>query len=207
MRVFVAIFPPPGVREELICQARRQPVGGDVRWVKPANVHLTLKFLGEVAAESIDRISETLEPVGRLHGAFTVEPSGFGAFPSKRRARILWAGVTGGSERLEALAGDVEEALEHLGFGREERGYVPHITLGRARGRPVRLGNENVLEAAAFEVGRLDLVESRSGEAGAVYSTLAAFPLGPSGTFPPGEGGPGNRSDREQGTDSHEDKE
>jgi 2'-5' RNA ligase len=174
MRAFVAVFPPPEIRRVLVEAARRLPRTGEVRWVRPANVHLTLKFLGEVPEEDLDRVAEALEPVCDRHEPFEVEPTGFGAFPSTRRGRILWAGIGEGSERLRALAEDVEDSLERLGFEREARAYFPHLTLGRARGRPVALTTtETPSSVPGFSVRHMELVRSEPGEAGTTYSTQA----------------------------------
>jgi RNA 2',3'-cyclic 3'-phosphodiesterase len=177
-RAFVAVSPPLEVRRALLQAARGLPVAGEVRWVKPENVHLTLKFLGDVVEADLVRVTDTLGSVCERHDAFEVEPSGFGAFPSARRARILWAGVGEGAGRLTALAQDIERSLKALGFEPEKRPYRPHLTLGRARGRPA------VLEAAGitapgpgFTVESVDLVESVLGAAGATYSTLASRAL------------------------------
>jgi len=193
VRVFVAVFPPLEVRKALVRAARELPVGGEIRWTRPENVHVTLKFLGDVAEEGLVRIAEVLESVGERHEAFEAVPSGFGAFPSTRRARVVWAGIGDGAGRLQALARDVERSLQPLGFEPEIRPYTPHLTLGRARGRPV------VLDAAGatvpglrFPVRNLELVESVLGGAGAAYSTLAACALSESG---------------DQGPDGHDDKE
>ena len=178
MRAFVAIFPPPEIRETLVREARKLPVSGEVRWVRPANVHLTLKFLGDVAERDLSQVAEVLEKIPQRHEPFEVTPSGFGAFPSGRRARIFWAGIGEGSERLRALARDVDASLEPLGFEREARPYTPHLTLGRARGRPASL---DAAEASApgprFWVRRVELMKSEPGGSGATYSTLAAYPL------------------------------
>ncbi len=178
MRIFVAVFPPPEVRRALVGAARELPVVGEVRWARPENVHLTLKFLGDVSEDDLDRVAEALEPVRLRHEPFEAELSGFGAFPSARRARILWAGIGEGSEFLRDLARDVEASLEPLGFEREDRAYVPHLTLGRARGRPVALeALETLSSVPTFLVRRVELVESVLGRARATYSTLAAYPL------------------------------
>ena len=178
MRAFVAIFPPPEVREALSAGARGLRIAGDVRWVRPENVHLTLKFLGDVPEQDLDRLAEALEPVRARHEPFLAVPSGFGAFPSARRARIVWAGIGEGSERLRALARDVEDSLEPLGFERERRDYVPHLTLGRARSRPVSLEPAaNLSIPPGFSVSRVELMKSVTGGAGSTYSTLAAYPL------------------------------
>jgi 2'-5' RNA ligase len=178
VRAFVAVFPPPEIRSVLANAARRLPVTGEVRWVRPANVHLTLTFLGEVSEDDLSRVAEALEPIRYRHEPFEVELSGFGAFPSTRRGRILWAGIGEGSDRLRALAGDVEAALEPLGFEREARSYTPHLTLGRARRRPVALtAVETPPTVPGFSVRHMELVKSVLGEAGTTYSTLATYLL------------------------------
>ena len=178
MRAFVAVFPPLEVRKALIGAARELPVVGEVRWIRPENVHLTLKFLGEVSHDTLEGTAQALEAVCGRHEPFEVEPSGFGAFPSAGRARIVWAGIGEGSDWLRALTNDVEASLEPLGFGREDRAYTPHLTLGRARGQPVAVeAAESHLTVPGFTVRQMDLVQSVLGGAGATYSTLAAYPL------------------------------
>ena len=178
MRAFVAVFPPPEVRKALSRAARGLPVAGQVRFTPPTNVHLTLNFLGDVSQEDLALVAEALEPLRERHEPFEAAISIFGAFPSPRKARILWAGVGEGADRLSALAKDADQSLEPLGFEREGRAYVPHLTLGRARGRPVTLEATEVSPPVhGFSVRRLDLVESVLGSAGATYSTLAAYPL------------------------------
>ena len=178
MRIFVAVFPPPAVRRALSDAARELPVVGEVRWVRPENVHLTLKFLGDVPEDDLGHIAEALEQLRLRYGPFEAELSGFGAFPSARRARILWAGIGEGSEPLRALAGDVEASLERLGFEREDRVYVPHLTLGRARGRPVSLeAGGPPPPVPGFLVRSVELVESVLGATGSASSTLAVYPL------------------------------
>ena len=179
MRTFVAVFPPPEVREALVGAARELPVAGPVRWVRPENVHLTLKFLGDVSKEDLlDRVAEALGAVCGRHEPFEAEPSAFGAFPSVKRARILWAGIDRGSDRLRALAEDVESSMEPLGFESEDRAYMPHLTLGRARARPVVLeAVETPFTVPNFTVRNMELVQSVLGGAGVTYSSLATYPL------------------------------
>ena len=178
MRAFVAVFPPPEVREVLADVARELPVTGEVRWIWPENVHLTLKFLGDIPRDAHDRIAGVLDPLRLRHGPFEATLSGFGGFPSAKRARIVWAGIGEGFEPLRALARDVETSLEPLGFEREDRAYVPHLTLGRARGRPVALeAIETTSPIPGFRVRSVELVESVLGGGGAAYSTLATYPL------------------------------
>jgi 2'-5' RNA ligase len=152
-------------------------VVGEVRWARPENVHLTLKFLGDVPGGALDGVARALEQVRLRHEPFEAELSGFGAFPSARRARILWAGIGAGSEPLRDLARDVETSLEPLGFEREDRAYVPHLTLGRARGRPVSLEAVEKFPPLGFRVRNVELIQSALGGGGATYSTLATYLL------------------------------
>jgi 2'-5' RNA ligase len=178
VRAFVAVFPPPGTQEALAAAARGLPVVGKVRLTPPANIHLTLKFLGDVSRGDLGRLAEALEPLRERHEQFEAGISGFGAFPSPKRARILWAGIGEGAEKLRALAREVEQSVELLGFEREDRAYVPHLTLGRARARPVALDAvESPSPVPGFFVRHVALVESVLGGAGVAYSTLSAYPL------------------------------
>jgi RNA 2',3'-cyclic 3'-phosphodiesterase len=179
VRAFVAVFPPPEIREALVGAARELPVVGPVRWVRSENVHLTLKFLGDVSKEDLlDRVAEALRAVRGRHEPFEAEPSAFGAFPSARRARILWAGIDEGSDRLRALAEDVQASIDPLGFEREGRAYSPHLTVGRARARPVVLEAVEVPSTVpSFTVQNMELVQSVLGAAGVTYSTVATYPL------------------------------
>lgn len=118
-----------------------------------------------------------LEEISSGHEPFEVEPSGFGAFPSDRKARVVWSRVGTGAETLRGIAEELEGRLEALGFEREKRSYTPHITLGRARKRPARLGDVEEEPVPGFTARRLELVESVPGGRGASYSTLAGYPF------------------------------
>ncbi len=152
--------------------------GDKVRWTRPENVHLTLKFLGDIREEVLNDLCAALEETCRHHAPFDVGLTGLGAFPSARRARILWAGVGAGSERLCSLATDVDAAFAPLGFEREGRPYVPHLTLGRVRGRPASFDLSRASVNLGFRAQRAELVESTLTEEGAVYRTVEAFALG-----------------------------
>lgn len=178
MRVFVAIYPPLEVRENLLQRARDLLPGDEFRWAKPANVHLTLKFLGDIGEESLTGLKETLDVVCGRHEQFEILPCGIGAFPSSHKPRVVWAGVDEGADALIALAEDLEGSLTMLGFEREKRKFKPHITLGRSRNRPGTLpaGTETVT-APGFSARRVELVKSSLAADGAAYSALSAHPL------------------------------
>ena len=177
MRAFVAVFPPPELREEALARARRLALRGRVRWSKPENIHLTLKFLGDVREEILDGLCAALEEVCGRHAIFDAGLAGFGAFPSARRAQILWAGIGMGSTRLSSLATDLDAVLAPLGFEREKRPYTPHLTLGRARGQSASFEPRPEEYLGEFQVWRVELTESTLTPEGAVYRTVRAFPL------------------------------
>ena len=176
MRTFVAVFPPPEVRQALFRAARNLPASNAFRLIGPQKLHITLKFLGNVAEDDLIRAEQALEQLRGRHEPFEVSTSGFGAFPSERRARILWAGVGEGSEPLRAVAQSVDDLLESAGFGRERRPYLPHLTLGRARGPGGKLEDTSVSPPTLrFSVSGVDLVESVPGEGGVTYSVLETY--------------------------------
>jgi RNA 2',3'-cyclic 3'-phosphodiesterase len=178
VRTFVAVFPPPEVREALARAARELPASKAFRLIGSEKIHLTLKFLGNVAEDDLSRVKQALEQLRGRHEPFEVETSSFGAFPSERKARILWAGVGEGSGPLRAVAQIVDDLLEPAGFEREGRPYVPHLTLGRARGHGTKLDGASVSpRALRFSVSGVDLVESVPGERGVTYSVLQSYSL------------------------------
>ena len=178
IRIFVAVFPPPEVQGELFQAARDLQASRDFRLVGQEKIHLTLKFLGDVSEDDLESVKQALRPIGERHEPFEVETSNFGAFPSEKKARILWAGVEEGSEHLRAVAEEVENLLEPAGFERENRPYVPHLTLGRARTRRTTIDTtETSPLPLRFTVSRVDLIKSAPGKNGVTYSTLATYPF------------------------------
>jgi 2'-5' RNA ligase len=176
VRTFVAVFPPQSVREALFRAARDLPASKAFRLIGPEKLHLTLKFLGNVAEDDLIRVEQALEQLRGRHEPFEVSTSGFGAFPSERRARILWVGVGEGSGPLRAVAQSVDDRLEPAGFDIKRRPYVPHLTLGRARGQGAKLDAASVYPPALrFSVSGVDLVESVPGKGGVTYSVLETY--------------------------------
>lgn len=155
----------------------RNSTGNRVRWARPENVHLTLRFLGDVQQEDLGDLCAALEEACAKHTPFDASLSGLGAFPSERRARILWAGIGAGSERLRSLAADLDAVLSPLGFEREERAYTPHLTLGRVRHQPANLDLPQIAWDLRFLVRRVELVESTLTPEGSVYRIVQAFIL------------------------------
>ena len=178
MRTFVAVFPPQEVREALFRAARDLPASNDFRLIGQEKIHLTLRFLGDVTEDELDRVTQALERLSGRHRPFGVSTSGFGAFPSKRRARVLWVGIEAGASLLRTVAEDVEDLLEPVGFEREDRPYLPHLTLGRAKGRQAKLEDPNTPPPAlSFEVSGVELVQSMPNKHGVTYQILATYPF------------------------------
>jgi len=163
---------------------RLRPAARDVAWVVPGNLHLTLKFLGEVPEARIESVAGALGEASLAADAFEARIRGLGAFPSAHRPRVVWAGVTEGESEMIALARRVAMVLAALGFPRDERPFSPHVTLGRVR-RPGRNpALSDALEgAAAHEFGQMrvlsaSLMRSELGPRGARYTELATVRLG-----------------------------
>ncbi len=179
MRLFIAIFPPMGIRDSLASSTNGIRIEGGVRWVRQENIHLTLKFLGEVSDETARGIPAALGKVTARHAPLELAPSRFGGFPSKRKARVIWAGSKGDVHPLRDLAEDIEASLEILGFEREARPFSPHFTLGRAKKRPVKMEIESEPNIPAFEAKEMLLIKSETKKEGAIYTPLKTFRLSP----------------------------
>lgn len=178
MRLFVALTPPPEVQRavwEAFAPVRERD--WPVTWVRPDGIHLTLKFLGDVAEDRLAELGTALAGAVRGAGgrAVTLAVRGAGVFPDPRRPRIFWAGVQP-DPAIELLAHGVERSFGPLGFPAEARAFRPHLTLGRAgrRARPADLtGVAEALahlpvEATALLDG-VDLMQSVLRPEGAVY--------------------------------------
>jgi 2'-5' RNA ligase len=151
--------------------------------VAVAGIHLTLKFLGEVAAEQLEAVSASLGAVAAATPPIALGARGLGVFPTLTRPRVVWAGVPGGAGALAALAGRIDAAMAPLGFAPEARPFRGHLTLGRVRSpggtRPltaqVVAGGQAVF--GDWTVRELQLYRSHLRPSGAVYEVLAAWPL------------------------------
>ena len=142
IRAFIAANLALSVGEEMAkIQAIIQKSKGDIRWVKPQGFHLTFQFLGNIEQTQVDPILTELRATARLQPPFRVRTQGLGVFPSLKRPRVLWAGLTG--QGLKELNTKIEPALGSLGFPAEGRAFRPHITLGRVRSQR---GWDQVLE-------------------------------------------------------------
>lgn len=174
-RLFVAIRPPEAVRDLLIDAME----GADLKWQDEAQLHLTLRFIGEVERPLANDLAAALGAV--RFPEFPLAIDGVGRFDHGRRG-ALWAGVEP-KHQLKALAAKVERACQSAGLAPERRAYHPHVTLARwSGGKPVLdtwLGRHSGLSSDSWEVTGFTLFESHLGHAGAHYEAIAEYPLEP----------------------------
>jgi len=182
MRLFVAIEIPSDVRIAIASLIRElRLLAPQAKWARAENLHITLKFLGEIDVSNIDAIQTALAAI-RSDCSVTLDLRGLGFFPQEKRPRVLWAGLEA-SPNLKILASDIDQTLHILGFPLEDRPFTPHLTLARLDGH--RLPAE-FISAAQEKAGRtfgsltareFHLIESKLRSTGAEYTTLQSFPF------------------------------
>jgi 2'-5' RNA ligase len=182
MRLFIALNLPDAVRRALAdLIAQLKPKSRSVGWVRPESMHLTLKFLGDTDPEKLDSIRAAL---AKIHSAQPIDLHfrALGFFPNEFKPRVIWTAVEA-SPNLFEFATAMEQACEPLGFPRESRAFVPHLTLARINSNK---GIENLVRAAdalkSYDFGsaretEFHMFESVLKRSGAEYKTLATFPF------------------------------
>ncbi len=185
IRSFLAIELPESIRKKVEEIQRELKLSrADVRWVSPENIHLTLKFFGNIDESRIDPIAKSLEGPVQTFPPFSLSLCGIGSFPHAKTPRVIWMGLKEGKEKLIALQKRVEEELRGIGFEPEERDFHPHLTLGRARssqGRDELVGameRYRSQEFGNFEVERVVLFKSDLRPSGPIYTRLRELKLG-----------------------------
>ena len=182
IRAFLAIRPSDDVIQKLVeLESELEEAGADVRWVSAGSMHLTLQFLGNVREAEMPEIERGLGEALAGIAPFDIECRGVGVFPSQKRPRVVWVALRG--EGLSRVAEGAETVLSPLGFPPEERGFTPHITIGRARSARgaenlVRLLKANAERSfGTSRIGHATLYRSQLRPDGAVYTPLVEFPL------------------------------
>ena len=188
LRAFIAVEIPHEIRQAIHEQATvalKRTIGPLVRWVPPENLHLTLKFLGDISPASVDMLTQMLRAEADAARPFEMHVGGLGSFPSLRRARVLYIGIQAGAG-LEALNHGIESACVRLGYEAEERPFSPHLTLGRVRqevspadGQKIRAALEG-LRIDSLGTARVDsahLFKSDLKPSGSVYTQLFSAPF------------------------------
>jgi 2'-5' RNA ligase len=189
IRSFIAIELPEEAKEGLakLKKELERDEHKFVKWVNPRGIHLTLKFLGNIPSKQVAEITEAIEGAAQGISPFHLEIGGLGAFPSLRQARVFWVGIGGEMDKLSRLQQNIDYALAALRFAKEERSFVPHLTLARIRQEASPLERRNFGElvgSTIFEdkyhvtVKSISLMRSQLTPAGAIYTRLSLVGLG-----------------------------
>jgi len=183
IRTFIAVELTPQVKNSLGgLQQILKRTGADVKWVKPENIHLTLKFLGETRVEDLDKINKVMDKIAKDFNRFEVSLSDLDAFPSENAPRVIWVGLDDRNNLCSKIAERLEEEMQYFGFKKESRRFKPHLTLGRIRSPMNRLklveeiksqqGYFKRGEALQIQISSLSLIKSTLTPGGPIYETL-----------------------------------
>ena len=189
LRAFIAIELPTFLQDSIqsAISGLRSALGADlIRWTPTRNIHLTLKFLGDVSPANIDILKQMLTVESAQHSAFDMSVEGIGSFPTPKRPRILWVGLNVPAS-LPSIAHNIETASAKLGYPTEERGFSPHLTIGRVRQNAsttdlqkirTTLNGAKVGNLGMTRVNAINLYKSDLQPSGSVYTRLFSAPLG-----------------------------
>jgi RNA 2',3'-cyclic 3'-phosphodiesterase len=188
IRAFIAIDLSPEIQHQLsdvLEKFKTQLATLPIRWVGAANIHLTLKFLGDVSLSNLKLLTDMIKSEVSSHHQFEISIGGAGAFPNNRQPRVIWVGVEGPQELLTIQNG-IESAAARLGYVKEDRSFSPHLTLGRisrnATSHDIKLISQ-ILDKTrigflgATCVDQVHLYRSDLQRAGAVYTKIFSTPL------------------------------
>ena len=182
IRCFIAIKLPETLLNDIgqyINQIKK--IAPDVRWVKAQNIHITLKFLGEIEKNLLQQVVEELFPLVNLVKHFELVVSGFGSFPSAKNPRVFWLGLEPDIKNsLYTLYQWIDKNLESLGFNREKRRFSPHLTVGRIK-KPQNFKKlyhfieRNQFPKCIFKVDKIVLMRSELNVTGAIYTPIEEY--------------------------------
>jgi RNA 2',3'-cyclic 3'-phosphodiesterase len=175
MRLFIAVPLPESVKialETASASLGQNLPRGAIRWVRPAQMHLTLRFLGETAVSQLPSLQDQLTQLTSQHPSFVLQLNGIGVFPSRKKPRVVWAGLGGEVAALQALQAGLATRLLNLGWPQEKRPFRPHITLGRVKDakKAQKLRLDVALAGLEIGVTAVHLVQSELRPSGAVYT-------------------------------------
>lgn len=179
IRTFICIELSDALRKEIAGYIDSlRDTGQGVKWIEPENLHITLKFLGDVSEDRVETVVQAVKLTAKDFNPFAMGFSGIGAFPSMKKPNVLWIGVTHGEQELSALASRIDANLSREGFPREKREFRPHLTIGRIK-VPKNIdklhtaisGMKNV-DFGEMKVETITVMESRLYRSGPVYCPL-----------------------------------
>jgi len=185
LRSFLAIELPKSIQKKIEEVQRDLKISrADVKWVRPENIHLTLKFLGNVEESRFEPILQSIGSLIQRTSPFPVKVQGMGAFPHSKNPRVIWMGLIDETKGLTTLQKSLEGALEKIGFEPEGRPFQPHLTLGRvrtSRGKDDLIGKMEKHREEEFgdvEAGEIVLFKSELKPTGPIYTPLKKLKLG-----------------------------
>ncbi|MBP3959093.1 RNA 2',3'-cyclic phosphodiesterase [Gemmata sp. G18] len=184
-RTFIGIDIGDAIRGSAVAlQKELTKISAGVKWTAPESMHITLLFLGEVDDRELHPVCKAVKAVAAGEAPFSLRVSGVGAFPNPRRPKVLWGGVTDGAEPLQRLYTALEEEMLELGCYRtEERGYTPHLTLGRINSPEdgvalvAELPKRMAWQGGRVAVGEVIVYSSEMDRDGPVYTVMGRAPL------------------------------
>ncbi len=182
-RTFIAIDANEKVRNSLRpIQNRLEETGADLKLVSPENIHMTLRFLGDVSESRISLIEEAIEEAASFD-SFKIDVEGLGVFPEPSFIRVIWAGVSRGSEKLGKIRKKLDSKLDDLGFSSDDKDFTPHFTIarvksGKAKDKLNSIINEKSEKTwGSVNVNQIELKKSELTSDGPVYTTLTKAKL------------------------------
>jgi 2'-5' RNA ligase len=190
LRSFIALEVPPEIQDAIarsIAPLQITLPKPLIRWVVAQNVHLTLKFLGDISPANLERLADDLKVEARNHEPFSMAVEGLGAFPNPRRARVIWIGLEspGG---LKTLTRNVEMVAAKLGYPMDDRPFSPHLTVGRVGSNVSGAGLQTIHTALeGYSIGKLGtllvnavhIFKSDLRTEGSVYTHMYTLPMKP----------------------------
>jgi len=185
LRCFIAVEVPGPMKRaigDMIDNLKKS--GSDVKWLRPENIHITLKFLGSTEESLLDEVKESLSKKLSPYSPFYITISGIGCFPDERRPRVVWVGTHESSGQVRDVQRAIEAEMAKFGFPSEERNFSPHLTIGRVKSREkiaaliTMLGEYRQVSFGDLDVRGVTLMKSELNPAGAKYFPLAEIPFG-----------------------------
>lgn len=189
LRAFIAVEIPSSIQRAIQdSTASLRKILGDnlVRWVPPQNIHLTLKFLGDISISNLDLIKQMLITEAAQHPRFEMQAEGIGSFPNSRRPRVIWIGLHAPAA-LESLQRGIESASARLGYSADGKSFSPHLTIGRVKQNSSAPEIQSLRDALeGTKIGLLGIVhvdaahlfKSDLQPSGSVYTRLFSAPMG-----------------------------
>jgi RNA 2',3'-cyclic 3'-phosphodiesterase len=183
IRTFIAIPLPDKLKQDvdkLIVGFK--PLADGISWVRAANLHFTLRFLGDIESDSVPDLKQSIESQLAGFGQFKICLSGLGCFPDLNRPRVVWVAAAGDIEKMKELAGKVESACRQADFGSADKPFAPHLTIGRVKfpsGLEKLIGNLKTakFETDSFTVEKIIIFKSDLTPRGPIYNALGEISL------------------------------